>query len=733
MAILRCKACGAELRVEKGQTIVECNYCLLQQTVPKIDDEFKVQLFNRANELRRRFEFDAAENCYQTVISINPEEAEAYWGICLCKYGIMYVEDQSTGLQIPTFYRMLSQSILNDINYEKACQYSGAAAWKYSEEAEKIDKLQKKIVELSNTEEPYEIFICYKKTDLDNGERTKDSHKASEIYTRLIEKGYKVFWAERSLPAGCEYEPYIYSALSTAKIMLVLASDSRYIEATWVKNEWLRFRDMMNNNKDKTLITCYANMTAEEIPPELNLLQALDMNSFGFLSDVLEQIQRKIPPKKRGGDELEDIKKTLASMQFSSKSGDNVRIENGVYDGASLNGIPHGTGTAYYSNGAKYEGEWNAGKWNGSGTLYYEDGNRCSKYEGYWRIGKMHGDGTLYYSDGESWSGEWSGGNPRNGSGKFYRVENNCCIGYEGSLQNGLLNGEGKILFYDAKEKNGFCLSEGYFENGKLNGKGITYQRSGEKCEGEFRNGRPWNADGKFQIPDLKCSFNGNWRNGDPNGNGIVTFENGDVVEGVFESGLSGEVVWRFNRGQQYKGTIQNGRLTGHGKLYASDGFCSYDGDFNDGKMHGSGIRYMRNGERYVGGFLNDKYHGQGTLYMRQGTWSGEWQNGNRWRGKGIIIFYDDKGKPTGQFYNGYVVEGKAAGKGIMRYPDGTRFDGEFLNDAYYNGVIYNAKNEVSDKVVNGKSEKQKDAEDSARRWGRAANIFNIISKIGGN
>ena len=44
----------------------------------------------------------------------------------------------------------------------------------------------------------------------------------------------------------------------------------------------------------------------------------------------------------------------------------------------------HGTGTYYYANGDKYEGEWKDDKRHGKGTVMYrgEDGSIAEKYEG---------------------------------------------------------------------------------------------------------------------------------------------------------------------------------------------------------------------------------------------------------------------------------------------------------------------------------------------------------------
>ena len=53
-------------------------------------------LFNRANTLRIKSEFDKAEKLYEKILQVKSDEAEAYWGLILCKYGIEYVEDPAT-------------------------------------------------------------------------------------------------------------------------------------------------------------------------------------------------------------------------------------------------------------------------------------------------------------------------------------------------------------------------------------------------------------------------------------------------------------------------------------------------------------------------------------------------------------------------------------------------------------------------------------------------------------
>ena len=289
--------CGGDLELTEGSTTCECEYCGTNQTVPSADNEKKMNLFNRANRLRFASEFDKATGVYESIVSEFPEEAEAYWGLCLCKYGIEYVDDPSTGKKIPTCHRTSFESIFNDSNFEMALEYSDLVAQRvYREEAKEIDRLQKAILDIAKSESPYDVFICYKETASD-GQRTKDSVMAQDIYDALTDKGYKVFFARITLEdkLGQEYEPYIFSALTSAKVMLAIGTDYEYFNAVWVKNEWSRFLDMMKSDKSKTLIPCYADIDAYDMPQEFKNLQGQDMGKVGFIQDLVRGIGKIIP------------------------------------------------------------------------------------------------------------------------------------------------------------------------------------------------------------------------------------------------------------------------------------------------------------------------------------------------------------------------------------------------------------------------------------------------------
>ena len=299
MALFKCKMCGGELVLTPGSPIAVCEYCNSRQTVPSADNEKMMTLFARANRLRISCEFDKASGVYEALVADFPEEAEAYWGLVLCKFGIEYVDDPATGKKVPTCHRSSFSCVLDDENFEQVLKYADAAARKvYTEEAQQIENIRKGILELSAKADPYDIFICYKETDA-KGQRTLDSVLAQDLYDVLTARNYRVFFSRISLEdkLGQEYEPYIFAALNSAKIMLVVGADYEHFNAVWVKNEWGRYLKLMESQKDKHLIPCYKGIDAYDMPQEFAKLQAQDLGKVGATQDLLRGIEKLIGSK----------------------------------------------------------------------------------------------------------------------------------------------------------------------------------------------------------------------------------------------------------------------------------------------------------------------------------------------------------------------------------------------------------------------------------------------------
>lgn len=299
MPIFKCKMCGGTLEIKEGMSVAECEYCGVKQTIPKTDDEKRRNLYERANRFRRNAEFDKAMSIYKRILEEDETDAEAYWSVILCRYGIEYVEDEETHKIIPAINRTQYTSVFADEDYKSAIKYADENQKElYEQEAKVIDEIQKSILEIAIKEETFDIFICYKEKDT-NGKRTLDSVLGKEIYRQLTAEGFKVFFARITLEdkLGINYEPYIFAALNSAKIMIVLGTKSEYFHAAWVKNEWSRYLTFIEKDSGKLLIPAYREMSIYDLPKEFVHLQALNMNKPDFIMDLMQKIRENITPR----------------------------------------------------------------------------------------------------------------------------------------------------------------------------------------------------------------------------------------------------------------------------------------------------------------------------------------------------------------------------------------------------------------------------------------------------
>ncbi len=264
-------------------------------TLPRVSDERRANLFNRANHLRRLCEFDKAVSAYEAILGEDNTESEAHWGVVLSRYGIEYVEDPGSGARIPTCHRVQTESVVRDVDYLMAVEHApdGTARSYYEAEGRRIAEIQKGILAVSAQEAPYDVFICYKETT-EGGSRTRDSVLAQEIFHHLSQEKQRVFFAKISLEGvlGQKYEPHIYGALTSARVMVVVGTKAEHFNAVWVKNEWSRYLALKKKDGRRVIIPCYRDMNAYDLPEELSEVQSLDMEKIGFIQDLVRGVTK---------------------------------------------------------------------------------------------------------------------------------------------------------------------------------------------------------------------------------------------------------------------------------------------------------------------------------------------------------------------------------------------------------------------------------------------------------
>lgn len=308
MTRITCTCCGDEMEVYLNEGLAVCESCGSTQMLPKVNDEERVSLMNQADELRRKCSFDAAIAMYSSIISKFPNEAVAYFRLALSEYGIEYVKDVD-GKYIPTFHRMSYDSVLENRNIKLAIEKAGPIDMlEYRKQIQELERVRQGILEKVSQAKSYDVFISFKQhTGLNASTVTFDYDFGNRLYQDLTEEGYQVFFSPVTLQyvAGEEYEPAIFAALNSAKVMILLSSNREYTDskdgensqAVWVENEWTRFLELEKKDTSKKLIPCFYG-TPDTLPAKLVSRQGVDMSRGSAAQRLLTQVGRILPRQK---------------------------------------------------------------------------------------------------------------------------------------------------------------------------------------------------------------------------------------------------------------------------------------------------------------------------------------------------------------------------------------------------------------------------------------------------
>ena len=315
-----CKTCGGVLHRVGNHYI--CQACGNKWTIDAAED---VHVVDRANAWAalRNGDFDHAAELFEIIHQKEPKDHEAFWGLSLACAGILYVVDYEEHKKVPTCNNISEDSFLNSKNVKKAIELAPAdIAEGYRQQAEQIERIRTEWLQKARKEPPYDIFISYKDSDREHGlDRTQDSVDAQDLYNMLTAEGYKVFFSRISLrdKVSEHYEPYIYNALKTAKVMIVFGEKPEYFNATWVKNEWSRFKKYIEageKHKNSLVVVC-KNMNPGDLPVVLKSRQCLNASDITFGADLLRHVDKVISLSK-GDEHLEKIK--IQGGQISKKA-----------------------------------------------------------------------------------------------------------------------------------------------------------------------------------------------------------------------------------------------------------------------------------------------------------------------------------------------------------------------------------------------------------------------------
>ncbi len=306
-----CKNCGNTLDVTNAHNgIIECKYCHSIFTLPKENASNNTKtLLQIANNQLDLCEFDKAYDSFNKVLEEDNTEPEAYFGMALATHKIQYLKDEVNNRLQPICHEINNKKMSDDINYLKATLYATENQKKiYLEKASEIDTIQQEFYQLKESGLAYDCFICVKVSDENQQNKTEDYQFADELYYELKGKGYRPFLSERELrnATGADYEARILYALYESECMLIVCSKEEYLRTKWVKNEYSRFLQMINEDTKDTdsIVIIYNREVIEKIPGRNQKLQGIDRShTLSCLDKIVQYVESHTPESKKRKEE----------------------------------------------------------------------------------------------------------------------------------------------------------------------------------------------------------------------------------------------------------------------------------------------------------------------------------------------------------------------------------------------------------------------------------------------
>ncbi|MBR3879193.1 MAG: leucine-rich repeat protein, partial [Clostridia bacterium] len=310
----RCRTCGGVLE-RRGDYFV-CQSCGHKYEVDITDNATLIDK-EHAWSVFRSMDFEKAIDLFESIVSKQPDNYEAHWGLALSMAEVFFTLDKDKNKMIPTMLSISESSFVENKNVQKAISLAPKAISEgYAEVAAYIEKVRVEWIEKASKQAPFDVFISFKASDGEDKHKTSDLDAARDIYDILRDQKYNVFFSPITLKgkAGEEFEPYIYNAIQTAKVMIVYGEKAEYYTSTWIKNEWSRYKKMIESGKKHkdSLFVVSKGVKPEDISPSLvrgrEILHADDMR----FSEILKlQVKRVI-------DEVEQSKK-LSKKEVEAK------------------------------------------------------------------------------------------------------------------------------------------------------------------------------------------------------------------------------------------------------------------------------------------------------------------------------------------------------------------------------------------------------------------------------
>lgn len=208
---LKCKSCGANLKVDENSDVFYCEFCDAKLTHEKIYHEIsgtvKIdgiagvdEMLERASILLKNDRFAQASELYDKILEVSPRCAEAYWGKFLCEHMVSN----------PSVFIECSHDITDNQNYRLAVDFAEGETKKfYISIGEQAKEAHEKLISTNTAKKKYSRMALYASFPLSILlliilifiSNALENYETAEQLERLFgyEKATMFFWAISSI------------------------------------------------------------------------------------------------------------------------------------------------------------------------------------------------------------------------------------------------------------------------------------------------------------------------------------------------------------------------------------------------------------------------------------------------------------------------------------------------------------------------------------------------------
>ena len=220
MLRIDCPVCNGLLELGDGQREAVCKNCGKVVTVPQGYTELESGYLFAAEAVQRR-DFAGAAQAYGDIVKAHPDRADAWFRRAMAVYEVEY-EKLEDGTYRLICHQAEKGDFLQYADVKKALSLAeDPQKEKYQAEAQRIHRLQEQVIAYAKSHPPVDVWLEV------SGDSLVSLNRAVQIRQLLESMNLSVFCQalEPELPQGEAQEIALYRAYSTAKLMVLAASE----------------------------------------------------------------------------------------------------------------------------------------------------------------------------------------------------------------------------------------------------------------------------------------------------------------------------------------------------------------------------------------------------------------------------------------------------------------------------------------------------------------------------